>query len=140
MADPLSLAASITGLLAFAATTARSLVTLVQDVRDAPDDVVAIGRDVAALAAVLAAAHDTCASHELDVENKELAAALAEYIDLCQDAMMGLRALLRPLASGAGPVRFVLGWTMRKGDVRALKGRLNEGKASLSLALLALNG
>ncbi|KAH6685913.1 ankyrin [Plectosphaerella plurivora] len=140
MADPLSLAASITGVLAFAAATARSLVTLVQEVRDAPEDVIATGRDVRSLAAILASAHDTCARHDLDVEEKDLAAALAEYVDMCQEAMQGLRIILRPLAAGGSSVRFVLGWTMRRGDVKALRGRLNEGKASLNLALSALHG
>lgn len=140
MADPLSLAASITGVLAFAAATARSLATLVQEVRDAPDDVLATGRDVRSLTAILIAAHDTCARHDLDEEDKDLAAALAEYVDMCQEAMQGLRAILRPLAAGGSSMRFVLGWTMRRGDVKALRGRLNEGKASLNLALSALNG
>lgn len=140
MADPLSLAASITGVLAFAAATARSLATIVQEIRDAPDDIVATGRDVRALAAVLSAAHDTCTRHNLAAEDKDLAAALAEYVDMCQEAMQGLRIILRPLAAGARPIRLILGWAMKKGEVRALRARLNEGKASLNLTLSALNG
>lgn len=145
MADPLSIVASVTGILAFAATTARGLTTLVQDIHDAPEDILSVGRDVQTLAAVLATAHDTCVRHDIGVEDKDLAASLREYAEMCQDAMHGLRTLLKPLAAGAeggrrSPMRFVLGWTMRKGEVRALRGRLNEGKASLTLALSALNG
>ncbi|KAM0277052.1 hypothetical protein ACHAQH_006122 [Verticillium albo-atrum] len=151
MAEVFSVVASVTGVLAFAATTARALVTIVQDISDAPEEVLNIGRDVQSLAAVLATAHDTCARHDIGTEDKDLANALGEYVGMCQEAMQALRALLEPMVNGGGgggssgrrsPIRFVqaLGWTMRKGEVKTLRGRLNEGKASLTLTLSALNG
>ncbi|CRK43008.1 hypothetical protein BN1723_005465 [Verticillium longisporum] len=58
--DPLSIAASVTGVLAFAASTARGLHSLVMEIRDAPEDISAVGRDVQSLVAVLASAQETC--------------------------------------------------------------------------------
>ncbi|EGY20262.1 uncharacterized protein VDAG_02278 [Verticillium dahliae VdLs.17] len=143
--DPLSIAASVTGILAFAASTARGLHSLVMEIRDAPEDISAVGRDVQSLVAVLASAQETCTKYDICREDKALAVALGDYLDMCQEAMQGMHILLKPLASTGGggkrsPLRFALGWTMRKSEIRGLRARLNEGKASLNLTLSALNG
>lgn len=143
--DPLSIAASVTGVLAFAASTARGLHSLVMEIRDAPEDISAVGRDVQSLVAVLASAQETCTKYDICREDKALAVALGDYLDMCQEAMQGMHILLKPLASTGGggkrsPLRFALGWTMRKSEIRGLRARLNEGKASLNLTLSALNG
>ncbi|KAG7116017.1 putative ankyrin repeat protein like [Verticillium longisporum] len=143
--DPLSIAASVTGVLAFAASTARGLHSLLMEIRDAPEDISAVGRDVQSLVAVLASAQETCTKYDICREDKALAVALGDYLDMCQEAMQGMHILLKPLASTGGggkrsPLRFALGWTMRKSEIRGLRARLNEGKASLNLKLSALNG
>ncbi|EEY21378.1 ankyrin [Verticillium alfalfae VaMs.102] len=142
---PLSIAASVTGVLAFAASTARGLHSLVMEIRDAREDISAVGRDVQSLVAVLASAQETCTKYDICREDKALAVALGDYLDMCQEAMQGIHILLKPLASTGGggkrsPLRFALGWTVRKSEIRGLRARLNEGKASLNLTLSALNG
>ncbi|KAG7151621.1 putative ankyrin repeat protein like [Verticillium longisporum] len=124
---------------------ARGLHSLLMEIRDAPEDISAVGRDVQSLVAVLASAQETCTKYDICREDKALAVALGDYLDMCQEAMQGMHILLKPLASTGGggkrsPLRFALGWTMRKSEIRGLRARLNEGKASLNLTLSALNG
>ncbi|KAM0271382.1 hypothetical protein ACHAQH_009129 [Verticillium albo-atrum] len=83
--DPLSIAASVTGVLAFAASTARSLHSLVQEIRDAPEDITVVGRDVQSLVAVLASAQETCTKYDICREDKALAVALGDYLDMWQE-------------------------------------------------------
>lgn len=143
MADPLSVVASVAGVVAFAASTARTLISLIQEMADAPEEILHIRRDVQNLSAVLVSIQDTWARHNLKSEDLALVTSLTEYLSLCQDSMQSIRALLVPLAAkGSGrksPLRMV-GWVMRKGEIRTLRERLQEGKASLNITLSALNG
>ncbi|KAI0891012.1 ankyrin [Annulohypoxylon nitens] len=143
MADPLSVVASVAGVVAFAASTARTLISLIQEMADAPEEILHIRRDIQNLSAVLVSIQDTWARHNLKSEDLALVTSLTEYLSLCQDSMQSIRALLVPLAAkGSGrksPLRMV-GWVMRKGEIRTLRERLQEGKASLNITLSALNG
>ncbi|KAI1378113.1 ankyrin [Hypoxylon crocopeplum] len=143
MADPLSMAASIAGVLALAASTARALITLIQDISDAPEDILHIRRDVQNLSAVLGSIQEMCARYDLRPEEMTLVESLTAYLSLCQDSMQAIQTLLVPLAyKGSGrksPMRMV-GWVMRKGEIKGLRERLQEGKASLNITISALNG
>ncbi|KAI0887053.1 ankyrin [Annulohypoxylon maeteangense] len=143
MADPLSIIASVTGVVTFAASTARSLISLIQEVADAPEEISHIRRDVQNLSVVLGSIQDIWARYDLKSEDLALVASLTEYLSLCQDSMQSIRVLLLPLAAkGSGrrsPLRMV-GWVMKKGEIKALRERLQEGKASLNITILTLNG
>ncbi|KAI2465346.1 ankyrin [Annulohypoxylon bovei var. microspora] len=143
MADPLSIVASAVGVVAFAASTARTLISLIQEMADAPEEILHIRRDVQNLSAVLGSIQDIWARYDLKSEDLALVTSLTEYLSLCQDSMQSIRVLLVPLAKkGNGrksPMRMV-GWVMRKGEIRTLRERLQEGKASLNITISALNG
>lgn len=143
MADPLSMVASVAGVVALAASTARTLISLIQEMKDAPEEILHIRRDVQNLSAVLGSVHELSARHDLMSEDFTLVESLKEYLNLCQDSMQSIRAIIAPLVGkGNGrrsPIRMV-GWVMKKGEIRALRERLQEGKASLNITISALNG
>ncbi|KAI1453669.1 ankyrin [Annulohypoxylon moriforme] len=143
MADPLSVIASVAGVVAFAASTARSLISLIQEMADAPEEILHIRRDVQNLSVVLGSVQDIWATKNLRSEDVALVTSLTEYVNLCQDSMQSIRVLLVPLAAkGSGrrsPMRMV-GWVMKKGEVKTLRERLQESKASLNITISTLNG
>ncbi|KAL7619374.1 hypothetical protein AAE478_009911 [Parahypoxylon ruwenzoriense] len=143
MADPLSIAASVAGIVAFAASTARTLISLTQEMADAPNEILYIRRDVQSLAVVLGSIKDVCTKYGLRSEDLALGGSLTENVSQCQDSMQSIRVLIEPLAvKGRGrrsPMKMVR-WVMRKGEVRALRERLRENKASLNITISTLNG
>ncbi|OTB11190.1 hypothetical protein K445DRAFT_322185 [Daldinia sp. EC12] len=141
MADPLSMAASVIGVAGLAISTARTLVSLIQEMADAPQEILHIRRDVQNLSAVLGSLQDTCAKYNPKSEDLALESSLAECINLCQDSMQSIHTLITPL-KGTGrrsPIRMV-GWVIRKGEIKALRERLQEGKASLNITISVING
>jgi hypothetical protein len=143
MADPLSLLASAVGVIAFAAQTAKSLVTLTAEIRDAPEEILHVRRDVQALSAVLQSVREVCSKANVQAEDQPLVESLAEYVSLCQSTMVDLTKLLQSFRSKGsarrGPLRMIE-WKFRKGEIKGLRQRLQEGKASLNLTVLALKG
>lgn len=143
MADPLSVIASAVGVIAFTAQTARMLVTLTSEINDAPEEILHVRRDAQSLAAVLQTVQEVCSRSRLGPEDHSLVESLTEYVGLCQSTMLELRRKLQSFSSSGSPRRSplkIIGWTLRKGEIKALRERLQEGKASLSLTLLALKG
>lgn len=147
MADPLSTIASIAGVAAFATATARGLITVLAEFRDAPEEISHIRRDVQGLAAVLQSIHSTCQRANLSLQHEDaLVQSLASYLDLCQTTMTKMEKLLKSFInkrlSGRGISRLIswTSWTVRKGEIRGLRDRLQEVKASLNLTISALNG
>ncbi|KAI1803259.1 ankyrin [Daldinia bambusicola] len=141
MADPLSMAASVVGVTGLAVSTARALISLIQEMADAPQEMLHIRRDVQNLSAVLESIQDMCAKYDIKSEDLALEKSLAECTDLCQDSMQSIYTLIEPLR-GTGrrsPIKRV-GWVMRKGEVKALRERLQEGKASLNITISVING
>ncbi|KAI0124033.1 ankyrin [Xylariales sp. AK1849] len=143
MADPLSMAASIAGVVTLAVSTARTLLTLASEIRDAPEEIIHVRRDVQNLGSVLRSLESMTAKADLGEEDRALTESLTEYLCLCQTTMEAIADLLKGFTrKGSGrrsPMR-MLGWTMRKGEIRALRARLQEGKASLNITISALNG
>lgn len=135
--------ASVAGVVALAASTARTLISLIQDMADAPEEILHIRRDVQSLSAVLGSVQDISVRYDLKSEELALVSSLTEYLSLCQDSMQSIRVLLAPLAEKGGgrksPLRMI-GWVMRKSEIKALRERLQESKASLNITISALNG
>ncbi|KAI8966293.1 ankyrin [Daldinia sp. FL1419] len=141
MADPLSLAASVIGVAGLAVSTARTLISLIQEMADAPREMLHIRRDVQNLSAVLGSLQDICSKYDLKAEDLALESSLKECINLCQDSMQSIHILIAPL-KGTGrrsPIRMV-GWVMRKGEIKTLRERLQEGKTSLNITISVING
>lgn len=143
--DPLSAIASITGILAFSVKTAQALHTLITDIRGAPDDIVDVRIEVESLSSILKSAQDLCTTYTLRKEDEQLVATLGQCVGHCDEAMVNLRLVIAPFAAGErgsgrrSPMRMI-SWTMHKGEVRTLRSRLRDRKASLNLAVSVLNG
>ncbi|KAI0098354.1 ankyrin [Daldinia grandis] len=141
MADPLSMIASVIGVAGLAVSTSRALISLIQEMTDAPQEILHIRRDVQNLSVVLGSLQDICAKYDLKSEDIALESSLTECIALCQDSMQSIHILIAPL-KGSGrrsPIRMV-GWVMRKGEIKALRERLQEGKTSLNITISVING
>ncbi|ETS85703.1 hypothetical protein PFICI_03728 [Pestalotiopsis fici W106-1] len=146
MADPLSMIASIAGVATFATATARGLITVMAEFRDAPEEISHIRRDVQGLAAVLQSIQSTCSRANLSLQDEALVQSLADYLDLCQTTMTAMEKMLksfidkRPKGRSISRLISWTSWTVRKGEIRGLRDRLQEVKASLNLTISALNG
>lgn len=143
MADPLSVVASIAGLMAFAASTARNLTTLMASVRDAPDDIFDLRVELENLSALIQCAYNVAAKHPLRPEDAPLAETVSDCLGRCQVVMAAIEVQLKQFLSRSGggrrsPIRMI-SWTMRKGEIRNLRDRLRDSKASLQLAISVLN-
>ncbi|KAF3059700.1 Ankyrin-2 [Daldinia childiae] len=85
MADPLSMVASVIGVAGLALSTSRALISLIQEMTDAPQEILHIRRDVQNLSVVLGSLQDICAKYDLKSEDLALENSLTECINLCQD-------------------------------------------------------
>ncbi|SPO03227.1 uncharacterized protein DNG_05909 [Cephalotrichum gorgonifer] len=142
MSDPLSVVAGITGILAFTATAARSLTTLVASIRDAPDDISDLQLELQNLSALIQSAHDVVVKHPLRLEDAPLAETVGVYLERCQEIMDAIRVQLKQFMSRESgrrsPMRMIT-WTIRKGEIRNLRDRLRDSKAGLQLSITTLN-
>ena len=142
MADPLSVVAGIVGVLAFTASTARSLTTLTAAVRDAPNDIVDLRLELQNLSALIQSAHDVVSKHPMRPDDAPLAETVRDCLEHCQVIMQSIQSQLKQFLSKSGgrrsPMR-VISWTMRKSEIRSLRVRLGDSKASLQLAITVLN-
>lgn len=146
MADPLSMIASIAGVATFATATARGLITAISEFREAPEEISHICRDVQGLAAVLQSVQSTCSRANLSLQDEALVQSLAGYLDLCQITMTSMEKRLklfkdkRPRGRSISRLISWANWTFHKDEIRGLRDRLQEVKASLNLTISALNG
>lgn len=137
--------ASITGIIAFAAKTAQSLTTLITEIRDAPTEIADLRIELDSLSSILTSAQSLSTTYTLRKEDAVLIQTLSQCVAFCQECMHELRLVVAPFAAGArgsgrrSPMRMI-SWTMHKGEVKNLSGKLRDRKASLTLAISVLNG
>ncbi|KAI3395087.1 hypothetical protein diail_1766 [Diaporthe ilicicola] len=141
--DPLSVIASLTGVLAFAAQSTRSLTTLVTEIRDAPKDITDLRVELESLSLLLQSAQSLTNTYPLRSEDAVLAQTLTQCTTWCQESMQDLRVIISPFAEAGSarrsPMRMI-SWIMHKEEVRSSTARLRDRKASFNLAVSVLNG
>jgi len=138
--DPLSIAASITGVLTFTA----SVLKLVGDIREAPEEMLDLRTELHNLAAILRSADEVTTRYGVRAEDAPLVDTVRQHLDHCRLVTEAIRSQLAPLVGSAGagrrsPMR-ALRWTLRRGEIRSLRGRLRDAKAGLQLAVTVLVG
>ncbi|RSL96778.1 hypothetical protein CEP52_011275 [Fusarium oligoseptatum] len=126
MAEALGIVGSVIGIIQITATVALRLNSLIQGIRDAPDDIRHLQEDVANLAAVLDTTHELSEQYQ-NVEAPSLTRALKGQLGTCEKSMQDIRTFLNPLVQ-------------KKGELRDLRSRLSEGKAGLNLTITSLHG
>ncbi|UPK99928.1 hypothetical protein LCI18_010863 [Fusarium solani-melongenae] len=142
MAEALGIVGSVIGIIQITATVALRLNSLIQGIRDAPDDICHLQDDVANLAAVLDTIHELSEQYQ-HVEAPSLTRALKGQLATCEKSMQDIRTFLNPLVQKAsGGKKFVrmVEWNLKKSELRDLRGRLGEGKAGLNLTITSLHG
>ncbi|KKY31581.1 putative nacht and ankyrin domain protein [Diaporthe ampelina] len=141
--DPLSIVASLAGVLAFAAQSTRSLTTLVTEIRDAPKDITDLRVELESLSMLLQSAQTLTTNYPLRHEDAVIAQTLTQCTTWCQESMQDLRVVITPFAVAGGarrsPMR-MLSWIMHKEEVRSSTAKLRDRKASFNLAVSVLNG
>ena len=137
--DPLSIVASVTGLLAFTG----SVIKIAAEVREAPEEMLDLRTELRNLSAILRSAADVSTRYGVRVEDAPLIDTVQQHLDVCQAAMESIRSHLtdfvRPGTGRRSPIR-VLRWTMRRGEIKTLRNRLRDAKAGLQLAVTVLVG
>ncbi|KAF2101689.1 ankyrin [Rhizodiscina lignyota] len=145
MTDPLSVTSGVAGLIALVATTTQSLITIISDLRDAPADIQDVNHDVHALSSLIRTTDDLYQVYGLKADDAALTDTFNECLSGCLRPMKDLEKILQRFSGterGGGrrsPMRVMM-WTMRKGEIRGLRDRLRDSKASLTLAVSVFNG
>ncbi|KAM6511466.1 hypothetical protein FALCPG4_016469 [Fusarium falciforme] len=142
MAEALGIVGSVIGIIQITATVALRLNSLIQGIRDAPDDIRRLQDDVANLAAVLDTTHELSEQYQ-HVGAPSLTRALKGQLEACEKSMQDIRTFLNPLVQKAtGGKKFIrmVEWNLKKSELRDLRERLSEGKAGLNLTITSLHG
>ncbi|KAM5353618.1 hypothetical protein ACJ41O_000268 [Fusarium nematophilum] len=143
MAEAIGLVGSVIAIIQVTAKLASGLDELIQEIRDAPVEILHMKQEIRSLAAVLDSTQELSNRHSLQVEDQALTRSLAEFLELCRGSMQDIHVFLEPLVEkglGSRNLMRMIEWRMKRSELRALQGRLNEGKASLTLTIVALNG
>ena len=154
MAEPLSVLASIAGVLAFSAQLTRQVATILSEVRDAPTEIQDLNSELQNLSSIIRASHrllttttTTTTTHALRPEDKPLEATVAECLDRCQAVMGDIKSQLTSRfylqqGGGGGGGRSILraiSWVVRKNEIRNSKDRLRDSRAMFELAFTVLH-
>ncbi|KAH6970650.1 ankyrin repeat-containing domain protein [Ilyonectria sp. MPI-CAGE-AT-0026] len=143
MGDPLSVISGVAGIIALATATAQGLVSLIQEIKDAPQDIRELGLELDSLSSVLQSTKQLCATNEIRINDATLIETVTGCVQHSSVIMEGLKTTLEPFVDGGNWRRRSMrafNWTMRKGDIRTQRSRFRDGTARLTLAVSVLNG
>jgi len=142
MAEPLSILASITGVLAFSAQLTRQITTLLSEVRDAPIEIQDLKFELQNLSSLIRASHNLLTTHTLLPDDKPLEGTVAECLDRCSSAMSDIKSQLSHFwQAGSGGKSFfrAINWVIRKNEIRNSRDRLRDARAMFELAFTVLH-
>jgi len=132
MADPLSLAASIVGLIGLADRVIRAGQYCIDTVRDAPSDMRMIVGEASSLRAVFESLADAGSGSSTRL------LADGGPIEACHRCLGGLEALLPPHRDRNGSRRITLvdlAWPFKQPKARKILAEISQHKATLLLAI-----
>ena len=143
MADPLSIAASVAGLLSLAVQTSQLITSVVSEVKGRQAGLVSIGQEVTSFYLVL---------HDLDsqLSRSSNVAATANYRNTeglntlmtgCKRTLQSIQDLLSQIRDGytkggLSKVQAQFTYSSKMKSLEGLRGLLDKYKATLSIALL----
>ncbi|PNH41873.1 hypothetical protein VD0004_g5329 [Verticillium dahliae] len=139
----------VAGLVIFAIDAAFKLTNLVNEIRDAPDDVRDLGSNLISLATILNSTKTLCSLDEFKDVDELLSETLMSCVKQCEDASSGLYAELSafkprtPTTPGVverRSLRQKMHWSWRQKSRQALKTRLFDSRNNLNMAVTVLNG
>lgn len=144
MADPLSVVASIAGILAFAAKITSETITLLSDIREAPDEITDLRFELQNLASLVRSTHHLVSRNEPKPDDKPLEDTTTDCLQRCVTIVNEIQVKLKPFLSAGSGRRSSLpqawSWVFHKASIRTLKDRLRNSRAMLSLSVTVLTG
>lgn len=129
------------GILATAVQTTRGMISLINEIRDAPQDINDLRAELENLALLLQSTRERVGGHELQREDVMIARTLTQCTERCEEAMESLRVVIAPYAAGGSASRrpiMRVSWMFRKDEVKSLAARLRDSKASLQFTVTIL--
>jgi len=138
MADPLSIAAGVTGLLGFALHGSRRMVEFIESIRDAPKDIAAISADLKALYEVLASLAGMQDQFDRNpTMSSYLRVPLENCVDIFTDFTTTLNQYIVTTRDGTVKVRTWknIVWAFKEKEINLFRDTVLAYKASLSLAV-----
>jgi hypothetical protein len=141
MAEVLGVVGSVIGVIQLTASLAKGVTSLIQGIRDAPNDISHIHNDVVSLALVLGVADNLFERHTPD-EAPSQTKTLTGYLQICQSSLEEIQKFLEPLIQqGSGGRKLIqrVEWNLRKRELRGLQEKLSDGKAGLTLTITTLS-
>ncbi|KAI1776979.1 ankyrin repeat-containing domain protein [Hypoxylon cercidicola] len=144
--DPISVIASITGIIAFTTKAAQEVIRVISDMRDAPTEISQLKGELENLNMVLQSAQTVFHGQSFKPKDVILLLSVQQCMDTCKENVSGLQSALEQIATlpfGGGTRDKVLTmwrWMQHKGEIRSQQGRLREAKASLNLSISVCNG
>ncbi|KAH6886766.1 ankyrin repeat-containing domain protein [Thelonectria olida] len=141
MAEVLGVVGSVIGIIQLTASLAKGVTSLIQGIRDAPNDISHIHNDVVSLALVLGVAGNLFERHTPD-EAPSQTKTLTGYLQMCQTSLQEIQTFLEPLIQqGSGGRKLIqrVEWNIRKRELRGLQEKLSDGKAGLTLTITTLS-
>ncbi|MBE7179824.1 MAG: hypothetical protein INR71_01230 [Terriglobus roseus] len=139
MGDPLSISAGVAGLLALGLTATEGLNTLIANFRGAPGEIKELGQELRNLRDLLERASSLHQTHGSSINDQRFASTFDEHVRACVVPIQQLDETLRKLSCRSSVLLRPL-WAVKKGQVRDLRTRLRDAKASLSLMIVLFNG
>lgn len=146
MADPLSIIAGVSGTIMFGLHASRKAYELIDGIRDAPQEVRDISKDVKAFGEVLAGLQGTLKDDFNSVDNgaaadilQSLQVPLNNCIATLEDLTDRVRKKIKPSGDSETSKWRGLAWMFKKNEVKTLQDRLVNGKLTLGMALMTLN-
>ena len=144
--DPISGMASVAGVATAAIQVSKSIYDVVQTVRNAPAEIIALSEDAHAINTIISTLSllfkdqktRKAVSNDIHVAEaiRNLERPLRNCLNLLQQLNAKLREHLKPVEGGGWKVSSLdLKWYFRKNDVRELVTRLESTKSSLDIAL-----
>ncbi|KAG7132996.1 hypothetical protein HYQ45_018926 [Verticillium longisporum] len=139
----------VAGLVIFAIDAAFKLTNLVNEIRDAPDDIRDLGSNLISLATILNSTKTLCSLDEFKGVDELLSETLMSCVKQYEDASSGLYAELSafkprtPTTPGVverRSLRQKMHWSWRQKSRQALKTRLFDSRDNLNMAVTVLNG
>lgn len=152
MGDPLSIIAGVVGIATAAVQSSKTLIDLMKTIRGAPAEVTAISRDVYAFASIVLTVSATVEQDVLrgflsdDGSIVSIIGNLRLPLSNCQAVLEELIAKLQKgsrlslMNNGSRSAFMNITWVMfTKNEVKELRGRLENAKSTLDVALSAIS-
>lgn len=147
MADPLSIAASLAGLITFGAQIGKYILQTYNKLNDGPSSLLHINAEIGALGVILSRLHAFSDSkHDSEVYRSEIRDAifgpeLMNVVTDCTRIMKDLESIVTTISAKPGKGRKMrvfwkdIKWAALDGEIQRMRSQIDTHKATFNLAL-----